>query len=916
MLRSVPPVSYVGRVDERAAIEEAMVLARARQRQVVLLSGEPGIGKTRLSSYAAHRAHAEGFAVCWGTCSEELAVPYEPWIGVCSQLVEHAPQELLARHCKRHGGELSRLVRTLGERVEELPVPQTSDPETERYLLFSAVAGLLEQVAESVPVCVVLDDLHWADGQSVALLKHVVRTVEQGALQVIATYRDSDLGKDHALSAVLADLRAVEGAQRVALHGLGADEVAQIMTAVAGNELEEDGAELAGQIAEETDGNPFFVGEILRGLSESGALTFDEVTGRCSVDRSAGIALPESVREVIERRVERLGDEALEVLRLAAVIGRVFDVELLESMTDTDQGALLDHLESAVAASLLAESTERVGRFRFAHALINQTLYEGLGATRRARMHQRVAQALEDLYGADPGERLAELALHWRLAAVSVDKAKAANYARLAGQRALESLAPAEAVKLFANAVELTGNVDSPERCEALVGLGEAQRQSGNAAYREALLEASRIASSLEDAELAARAALANNRGNSSVFLEIDQERLRAIERAIELDDPPHPTRRARLLALQAMELEWDPDFQRRWALADQAVSLARGAGDARTLTEVLRQAFYAYWSPETLELRTALATELADCAAKVQDPALKFWAHAVEHDVCAEWGDFARVQKALEREQLIAEKLGQPTLKWFATWHAAGGELIRGDLAAGERLAERAFQIGQEAGQPDAVLVYGAQLAFVRIYQGRGQEIIDMLEQSVCAYPGIPAWRAGLASALCWLDRRAEAVALLQHAASDRFEHILSGPTQPVTLALYADAASQTADTAAASILYGLIEPWADQIVWAAATAYGSARMYLGMLAAVLGDHENADQHLAFACEFQEANGLLLWAARAHVGWAEALTARGEATRAQEHATRALELSREHGYGVFEKRAAALVGAQSAAEA
>ena len=226
-------------------------------------------------------------------------------------------------------------------------------------------------------------------------------------MQVIATYRDSDLGKDHPLTAVLADLRSVEGVQRIALHGLGADEVAQIMTAVAGHELEPDGVELAGQIATETDGNPFFVGEILRGLSESGALVFDEDSGRWSIDSSAGIALPESVREVIERRVERLGDEALEVLTQAAVIGRVFDLELLESMLEIDESRLLDQLEAAVAASLLAESSERVGQFRFAHALINQTLYEGLGATRRARMHQRVAQALEELYGEDPGEHLA-----------------------------------------------------------------------------------------------------------------------------------------------------------------------------------------------------------------------------------------------------------------------------------------------------------------------------------------------------------------------------------------------------------------------------------------------------------------------------------------------------------------------------
>jgi hypothetical protein len=915
MLAAYADEPLIGRDREVDLLREATTpkVGRRAARQVVLLCGEPGIGKTRLASYAAHRAHAEGVAVCWGACSEELTVPYEPWIEVCSQLVEHAPQELLARHVDTHRGELGRLARNLGRRVEDLPEPQSSDPETERYLLFSAVVGLLEQVAQSVPVCVVLDDLHWADGQSVALLKHLVR-VEHGALQVIATYRDSDLGKDHPLSGVLADLRSVAGVQRVALHGLGVDEVAQIMTAVAGHELEQDGLELAAEIAQETGGNPFFVGEILRGLSESGALVFDEATGRWNVDRSAGLALPESVREVIERRVERLGAETLEVLRLAAVVGRVFDVELLESMLDPNETQLLDHLEAAVAASLLAESDERVGRFRFAHALINQTLYDGLGATRRARMHQRVAQALEELYGEDPGERLSELALHWRLAAVSVDKAKAADYALRAGQRALESLAPAEALKLFADAVELIGNVDSAERCQALIGLGEAQRQTGDAAYRETLLEAARIASALSDAELAAKAALANNRGSASVFGEVDQERLAAIERAIDLDDPPHPARRARLLALQAGELVWDPDFRRRWALADEAISLAREAGETRTLAEALREAFHSLWSAQTLELRSALSKELSDCAAAVGDPALQFWAHSTELHVHAEQGELERAQAALEQMERIADELGQPTLKWFVTFESAAWRLLRGDLAAAERLAERAFAIGQETGEPDAVLIYGAQLMYARIYQGRAREIIEMLEQSVSAYPGIPGFSAGLASALCWLDRPAEAAVILKQAASDRFEHVLPGSTELTALVLYADAAVQTGDSDVASTLYDLIEPSADQIAWNSAGGYGHARMWLGLLAGVLGDHEQADQHLAFACEFQETNGLPLWAAYAHLGWAVALAVRGEAARAQEHAGRALELSREHGYGVIEERAAALLGAQSTA--
>jgi class 3 adenylate cyclase len=913
LLRSVPPVAYVGRIEERAALQEAMNLARSGQRQVVLLSGEPGIGKTRLASYAAHDAHAEGFAVAWGACTEELAVPYEPWIGVCSQLVESAPDELIARHVRRHAGELARLARHLAERSEDLPAPQPSDPETERYLLFNAVAGLLGEVAETVPLCVVLDDLHWADAQSLALLKHLLRTGEQSSLQVIVTYRDSDLGKDHPLTAVLADLRSLQGMQRIALHGLGADEVAEIVTAVAGHELEADGIELAGQIASETDGNPFFVGEILRGLSESGGLVFDEASARWSVDTSAGIALPESVREVIERRVERLGEESLEALRLAAVVGREFDLELLSVVVEMDEARLLDDLEAAVAASVLAESSEQVGRFRFAHALINQTLYDGLGATRRARMHQRVAEALEDLYGLDPGEHLAELALHWRLAAVSVDKTKAADYALKAGRRALASLAPAEAVELFTDAVELSGDANGRVRCQALIGLGEAELQTGVAAFRETLLEASQIASQLQDAELAARASLASNRSFFSVLGEVDDERIAAIERALELDDPPNPARRARLLALEAQELSWGPDFARRRALAEEALELARGVDDKRALVEVLGSACYALWSRETLEMRAALAEEMTSCAEELGDPALRHLAAIIELHVRAEQGELARAQSALERMQRIAAELGHPNRSWQTEFATAALTLLRGDLVAGERLAERAFQLGQEAGQPDAAFIYGAQLMTLRMFQGRGEEVIAMLEQSVEAYPNVPGWRAALASLLCWLDRREQAAAILKRAASDRFEHILPATADLTALVFYADAAFQTGDSDAAATLYGLIEPWADQVDWNAAQSNGHARLYLGLLAEVRGDHERANEHLAFACEFHEANGMPLWAARGHLGWAEALAARDDLASAREHATRALELSREHGYGAFEPRAAALVGTASA---
>jgi class 3 adenylate cyclase len=919
LLRSVPPAAYVGRTQERAALEEALALARGGSGEVVLLSGEPGIGKSRLAGYAAHRAHSDGFAVCWGSCSEELAVPYEPWIEVCSQLIEHAPHELLESHVKRHGGELGRLAGNLRILVAELPEPRSSDPETERYLLFSAVAGLLSEVAETLPLCLVLDDLHWSDAQSLALLKHLLRTSGQRAMQVIATYRSSELGKDHPLGAVLADLRSLPTVQRIALHGLGTEEVVELLSAAAGHELEDEVLELAGEIAAETAGNPFFVGEMVRGLSESGALVFDESSGRWSVDRSAEIVLPESVREVIERRVERLGEEALEALQLAAVIGRTFDLELLTVAANADEARLLDHLEAAVSASLLNESTDRVGRFRFVHALINQTLYEGLGATRRARMHQHIAEALEQLYGADPGDHLAELALHWRLAAVSVDRAKAAGYSLKAGQQALANLAPAEGATLFAAAVELTRDAGSHEHCEALIGLGEAQRQLGDPGHRETLLEASRLAFSLADAEFAARAAFANSRrgaAGSGTFGEVDRERVEAIERALELDEPSDPARRARLLALKANELSWDPDLGRRRALAGEAIELARRAGDKAALAEVLANATFAIWSAGTLELRATLAEELADCAAELTDPALGAVAQGILFDARIEECELVRAAEALERWSAVAEQLGQPTQTWIATYMAAGLELLHGRLDAGERLAEQAFGIGRESQPVDAAMIYGAQLAFIRVYQGRGQEVIELVEQNLSANPGLlPGWRASLAVVLCLLDRHDEARAILDEAASDRFEHVTPNTTELTTLTLYAEVAADTHSSAPAAVLYEQIEAFGDQIVWVTTAGYGHTRLYLGLLATVLGRYELSDEHLSFACEFHAANDMPLWEARGQLGWAEALAARGDVRGVQLHAARAIELSREHGYGAFEQLASALIAAQSTIE-
>ena len=475
-LRSVPAIDYVGRAKERKRLQECAQEARDGHRRVVLLSGDPGIGKTRLATHTALETHSAGFTVCWGTAEEDLGAPYGPWIQALSHYVEHAPTEVLAAHVERHGGEVTRLVRGLTKRVAAVPSPQQTDSETERYLLFEAVAGLLDAACDHGPVVLVLDDLHWADGQTLSLLKHLAMAPVHPALLVLGIYRESDLDRRHPLTDLLADLRRVEGVERLALHGLGVDEVAAMMAAAAGHEIDAVGLQLAQEVTQETDGNPFFVAEVLRHLIESGAIAQGS-DGRWVLQSSiADLGLPQSVREVVCRRVERLGEQSQQILTMAAVIGRTFDVELLDLLIDGDEEELLDALDTGVQASLLMESPERVGRFSFAHALIDHALYDTLGTMRRGRLHRRVAEALEQLCGEEPGERLvaelseavgsaggsaAILAYHWREAG---HPDQTVHYLLMAAERAGNGCAEAEAVILYNQALGLIPEDDARRR--------------------------------------------------------------------------------------------------------------------------------------------------------------------------------------------------------------------------------------------------------------------------------------------------------------------------------------------------------------------------------------------------------------------------------------------------------------------
>jgi class 3 adenylate cyclase len=898
-LRAVPAAAYVGREPERDGLRARWEAVRNGHRQALLVAGEPGIGKTRFATHAALELHSDGATVLFGHSPEEVGAPYAAWFQALCHAVEHAPADALALHVERHGGELARLVPLLGRRLPDAPPPTQTDPETERWLLFSAVVGLLAQLGAAAPVVLLLDDLHWADRPSLALLRHVIAEAHGVPLLIVGTYRDSDVARDHALVEVLADLRREEGVERLALRGLGEEAVASLMAHAAGHELDAIGLALAREITAETDGNPFFVGEILRHLTESGALV-QAADGRWELVRELdSLGLPQSVREVVHRRVERLGEECRQVLTCAAVIGREFDLELLARVVDVGLDRLIDLLDAATEAALLLERSERTGAFCFAHNLINHTLYDALRPTRRSRLHRRVAEALEELCGDQPGDRVSELAWHWTAATAPVDPGKALTYTRMAGERALQELAPDQAVRWFTQALELlerAPGMGAAERCDLTIQLGEAQRQAARPEFRETLLRASRLAAELGDADRAARAALANSRGFASAFGTVDHERLEALERAIALDERTEPARRARLLALQAMELQFDPDHERRRALADEALALARRSDDDRILPYVLRDHFHAVWSADTLPGRASTAAEMAALADRVDDPLARIWALDRTIHAAAEAGDLRAATEASVQLLARGDELGQPGLRWHATYYAAGLQQLRGDLAEADRLAEAAARLGERAGEPDTVVVYVSQVCPLRSEQGRASEVVELLEGAVAATPGIPALEAGLAWILCDVGRLGDAAARLERVADEGFAGIPRDQVYSTALATWARTAADVGSARAAAQLYDLLEPLRDLVVWNGTTGYGSAEAYLGMLAALLGARDRAERHFAAASAVHRREGMGAWEARSLCHRARMLHAAGEDDEARTVAREALTLARDGG--------------------
>jgi len=902
-----PTVGVFGREAELGAMADAAKrVAGGEGREVLLVSGEAGQGKTTLVAEAARTAFDHGACVLFGHCEEYLATPYQLFAEALNHYVTHAPEDQLLAHVAAHGSELARLVPALAARIPDLPPSRAVDSDTERFLRFGAVVGLLSQVSEHQLVVLVLDDLQWADTASLELLRHLASAERPMAVLVLGAYRDTELSKTHPLLDALAALHRQLNVARIQLPGLDDVGVASYMEAAAGQTLDDAGITLAHALYRETDGNPLFVGEVLRHLSETGAIYRDDATGRwMGMDDLEKAGLPDSVREVIGARVGRLGDTAGRVLSLAAVIGRDFDTDLLARAAGISEDDLLDTLDEAATADLVRETTTAPGLYHFAHALIQHTLSEDLGPTRRARAHRQIAEALEALYGDHPGDRVGELARHWFSASQPKDVVKALDYSRQAADTALRALAPGDALRYYSQALDLYGQAPHDEtlRCDLLIGLGTAQRQTGDPAHRETLLEAAAIAKAHDDPHRLVTAALANNRGTASAAGQLDTERVAVLEDALEAGGDPDSGRTALLLATLCAELSYGDELDRQRRLATEAMAMARRLGEPLALVRVMSLVHSVTVVSDDLDERLSDLAEAVSISRIIGDPIAEFFANFNRAFACLQTGNGAQFDIHIDACNSIADHLDQRYERWVVAYMRSTRALLAGDTGRAEEHANAALTIGADSA-PEAFSVYGAQLLSIRRVQGRVAEVVDLIAQAADDNPGLPILRAALARILCEVDRNDEALAVINSDLADGLTQFPYDIAWLPTMTNLAYVSIQLVRPDTARLLYQRMLPRHAQVASVGSAIDGPVALYLGALSTFFRAYEDAEGHFAEAREVSRNLRAPYWAGLTQVEWARMLLQRNcsdDARTATTMLTRELDRAKQYGFAALE---------------
>jgi class 3 adenylate cyclase/tetratricopeptide (TPR) repeat protein len=455
----LPRLPFVGREAPLARLIALLGETSAGRGGLIFVAGEPGIGKTRLTEEAAEEARRQGFTVLWGHCLDgEWSPPYAPFAEVLESAASLAESEELQADLGAGASTLAQLVPALRERLPGLSTPTSVQPDEERFRLHDAMAQFLIARARRAALMVCLDDLHWADHSSVAMLRHVVRFAPANRLLVAGTYRDGEIGPGHPLHEALGGLRREVEFERLKLDGLEAEAVTELLEAMAEQDVLRS---VASAIATETDGNPFFIKELLRHLLEEGRLV-QGVDGAWMSDRPvAELGIPEGVREVIERRLTRLSTNANKLLSAASVFEGEIRLGVVSAVAGLDEDTALDALDEALDAHVV-EPAGGVDVYSFTHALIRHTLAEQLSPSRRGRLHLRAAEALADLPGTTPSPaRAGEIASQFHRAAGLPGAERGVEPALIAADHADATGATDDAARFLRVALDLLPEGDA-----------------------------------------------------------------------------------------------------------------------------------------------------------------------------------------------------------------------------------------------------------------------------------------------------------------------------------------------------------------------------------------------------------------------------------------------------------------------
>ena len=876
--------TFVGRAAELDALEAAWDRARTGERQLVFLTGEPGIGKTSVARELAARAESQGATVLFGRCDEEALVPHQPFVEALRHYVASCPAPLLAQQVGDGGSDLLRLVPELADRLPGLPQPLLRGEHHERYRLYEATATLLEAIADTSPLVLVLDDLHWADKPTLLLLRHVLSRSEPAAILAVGTYREIGLTRTHPLADFLVELRRHLRFERLSLRGLDDEEVGAMVYGATGRAAAPAFAEA---LRRHTEGNPFFVQGLLDHLAERHA----------DIDWSSGVGLddvgvPEGVRDLVGRRLSSLGDNGNRALAVAAVVGVEFELPVLERVGDWSGDDLLDLVEQAVAAGLVVEDRARPGLFRFSHNLVRQTLYDELATVRRVRLHLRVAEAIEGLHEEDLVPQLGPLAFHYSEAAAGGAVEKAVHYSAWAGLRAAEAVAYEEAAGHYQRALQTLEFADEPDvrrQIELLLTLADVLNRSGEVEQaRDVAWRAVALTRKVGDADQLGRAALLIGTlgylGGGRAPVAVDRERRALLEEAIEALGERDAGLRARLLSRLALELAYTDERSRMAPLSQRAVELARQAGDSVALGSALSLMDSILWGPDQVQERVAAANELIRLAGDSGDRELELQGYAWRLQAVLEVGDTAAFQADVARYQVLARELRQPLFIGYADMFSALVAGLAGRFDDMEHLSVEALAAGQRQNEL-ASAYFGAQMFWVWWQQDRLAEVEPALVEILGEAPAeFPAARAAMALVCAELGRKDEAAEQLDALAGSEFEDLPRDTSWPVCMTLLTPVCVALGDGKRAAMLHRLLLPFANRVVVVGpppAGCYGPAAQYLGMLAATMGRPDEAAADFLLALQLAASMRAPAFVAHAQCEYG-GLLAGTEATRGE----------------------------------